>query len=105
MYIYDLPTTVFSLSNWKYKSLKFICIFWHTFGISAFLLWTIYYQGSGILKQAPKSVSKNNYPNVSETSQNDSQGKVKPCENSCEKIPFYRKFADWRDNISEEGFS
>ena len=43
---------------------------------------------------------KNSY--VLETFQNDNQDKVKPYENS---FLFFGKFADSRDNVSEESFS
>ena len=47
-----------------------------------------------------KIVIKNSY--VLETFQNDNQDKVKPFENS---FLFFEKFADSRDNVSEESFS
>ena len=40
--------------------------------------------------------------NVLETFQNDNKDKVKPFENS---FSFFGKFADSRDNVSEESFS
>ena len=47
-----------------------------------------------------KLVTKNIY--VLETLQNDNQDKVKPFENS---FLFFEKFADSRDNVSEESFA
>ena len=53
-----------------------------------------------LTNKAPKSVSKNSYPNVSEASKNENQDKVE----CCEKV-HYLVNLQIGENISEEGFS
>ena len=84
--------------------------FRHTYGCLVFycnelLITEAYKYGNRSQKVFPKVVitkivTKNSY--VIERFQNDNKNKVKPFENS---FLYFGKFADSRDNVSEESFS